>query len=106
MRKKKLDRPYRPGRFACERLDRVLHERARLGIAASLVTHPEGVSFAEIKRLCALTDGNLSRHIDVLRDAGLVEVWKGVENRRPLTICACHRKDVIGSSRTSKSFNR
>ena len=75
------------GRFAYEGLERVLHEKARLGIMTSLVTRPEGRLFSELKRLCALTDGNLSRHLDVLREAGLVEVWKGFENRRPQTLC-------------------
>lgn len=75
------------GRFAYQGLDRVLHEKARLGIMTSLVTRPEGLLFSELKRLCALTDGNLSRHLDVLREAGLVEVWKGFENRRPQTLC-------------------
>lgn len=76
-----------PGRFSYEGLERVLHEKARLGIMTSLVTRPEGLLFADLKRLCALTDGNLSRHLDVLREAGLVEVWKGFENRRPQTLC-------------------
>lgn len=76
-----------PGRFAYEGLDRVLHEKARLGIMTSLVTRPEGLRFSDLKRLCALTDGNLSRHLEVLREAGLVEVWKGFENRRPQTLC-------------------
>ena len=76
-----------PGRYAYDGLDRVLHEKARLGIMTSLVTRPEGAVFNELKRLCALTDGNLSRHLDVLREAGLVEVWKGFENRRPQTLC-------------------
>jgi DNA-binding transcriptional ArsR family regulator len=76
-----------PGRFAYEGLERVLHEKARLGIMTSLVTRPEGLLFSDLKRLCALTDGNLSRHLDVLREAGLVEVWKGFENRRPQTLC-------------------
>jgi DNA-binding MarR family transcriptional regulator len=85
-RKKKTDaRPH--GRFAYEGLERVLHEKARLGILTSLVTQPEGLLFADLKRLCALTDGNLSRHLDVLREAGLVEVWKGFENKRPQTLC-------------------
>ena len=75
------------GRFAYEGLDRVLHEKARLGIMTSLDTRPEGALFTELKRLCSLTDGNLSRHLDVLREAGLVEVWKGFENRRPQTLC-------------------
>ena len=75
-----------PRRFAYEGLDRVLHEKARLGIMTSLVTRPEGVLFTERKRLCALTDGNLSRHIDVLQQAGLVEAFRGTEGGRPQTL--------------------
>ena len=87
MKKKKIERADLSGRFAYEGLERVLHEKARLGIMTSLATRPEGLLFTELKRLCALTDGNLSRHLDVLREAGLVEVWKGFENRRPQTLC-------------------
>ncbi len=74
------------GRFAYGGLDRVLHEKARLGILASLVAHPNGLRFGELRALCALTDGNLSRHLDVLHEASLVEIWKGVERRRPQTL--------------------
>jgi DNA-binding MarR family transcriptional regulator len=87
MKKKKTDRTDPSGRFAYEGLDRVLHEKARLGIMTSLVGRPEGLIFADLKRLCALTDGNLSRHLDVLREAGLVEIWKGFEHRRPQRLC-------------------
>lgn len=76
------------GRFAYEGLDRVLHEKARLGILTALVTHSEGVSFSELTRLCDLTDGNLSRHLDVLAEANLVKITKGFEGRRPHTTCA------------------
>ena len=86
MKKKATDNE-QVGRFAYDGLERVLHEKARLGIMTSLVTRPEGLLFSDVKRLCALTDGNLSRHLDVLREAGLVEVWKGFENRRPQTLC-------------------
>jgi DNA-binding transcriptional ArsR family regulator len=79
--------PQDSGRFAYERLDRAMHEKARLGILTSLVSRPEGLLFGELKHLCDLTDGNLSRHLDVLRDAGLIEIWKGFEGRRPQTIC-------------------
>ena len=75
------------GRYAYDGLDRVIHEKARLGILTSLLTHAGGLLFTDLKSLCALTDGNLSRHLDVLREAGLVEVWKGFENRRPQTLC-------------------
>ncbi len=86
-KRKKHHETDQPGRFSYEGLERVLHEKARLGIMTSLVTRPEGLLFSDLKRLCALTDGNLSRHLDVLREAGLVEVWKGFENRRPQTLC-------------------
>lgn len=75
------------GRFAYTGLDRILHEKARLGILTSLITHPEGLLFGDLKSLCALTDGNLSRHLQVLHDAGLIELWKGYESRRPQTLC-------------------
>lgn len=80
--------PEDAGRFAYEGLDRVLHEKARLGILTALVTRPDGLSFSDLARLCDLTDGNLSRHLDVLADAGLVKITKGFEGRRPLTTCA------------------
>ena len=76
-----------PAPFAYEGLDRVIHERARLGVLTSLAGHPKGLAFADLKRLCALTDGNLSRHLTVLQEAGLVEVTKGFERNRPQTLC-------------------
>src|SRR5215208_21758 len=87
MSKRKPATPTGPGRYSYDGLDRVLHEKARLGIMTSLVTRPEGLLFSELKHLCSLTDGNLSRHLEVLREAGLVEVWKGFEHRRPQTLC-------------------
>lgn len=79
------------GRFAYEGLDRLLHERARLGILTTLASQPEGVLFSDLKELCALTDGNLSRHLQVLHEAGVVEIWKRFENRRPQTLCRMSR---------------
>jgi len=75
------------GRFAYEGLDRVIHERARLSVLTSLLTHPKGLTFADLKELCALTDGNLSRHLQVLEKAKLVAISKGLEHNRPLTVC-------------------
>lgn len=79
--------PDATGRFAYDGLDRVLHEKARLGILTSLLSHPEGLLFGDIKRMCALTDGNLSRHLQVLYKEGLIEMYKGFEKRRPQTLC-------------------
>ena len=62
--------------FAYEGLDRVIHEKARLGILTSLIAHPRGLAFADLKQLCGLTDGNLSRHLQVLQESALVEVDK------------------------------
>jgi DNA-binding MarR family transcriptional regulator len=75
------------GRFAYDGLDRVIHEKARLGILTSLLTHPSGLLFNDLKNLCSLTDGNLSRHLQILQDAGMVEVWKGHKGKRPQTLC-------------------
>lgn len=77
----------REGRFAYEGLDRVIHERARLSVLTSLMTNPKGLTFGDLKELCALTDGNLSRHLRVLEGAKLVEIVKGHDRNRPLTIC-------------------
>jgi len=74
-------------RFAYEGLDRVLHEHARLSILASLIASPRGLSFNDLKQLCALTDGNLSRHLRVLERAKVVEIVKGHEGNRPQTVC-------------------
>jgi DNA-binding MarR family transcriptional regulator len=75
------------GRFAYEGLDRVIHERARLSIVTSLATNPKGLTFNDLKRLCTLTDGNLSRHLSVLEKGKVVEIVKGHDRNRPQTIC-------------------
>ncbi|MGB7191666.1 MAG: transcriptional regulator [Acidobacteriaceae bacterium] len=75
------------GRFAYQGLDRLIHERARLSLLTSLITHPKGLTFNELKRLCSLTDGNLSRHLSVLEKDGMVEIDKGYNHNRPQTVC-------------------
>ena len=75
------------GRFAYEGLDRVIHERARLSIVTSLATNPKGLTFNDLKRLCTLTDGNLSRHLSVLEKGKVVEIVKGHDRNRPQTLC-------------------
>jgi DNA-binding transcriptional ArsR family regulator len=75
------------GRFAYAGLDRVIHEKARLSVLTSLVAHPKGLLFGDLKQLCGLTDGNLSRHLQVLHEARLVTITKRFEHNRPQTIC-------------------
>jgi len=74
-------------RFSYDGLNRVIHEKARLGILTSLITHKNGLSFGDLKRLCDLTDGNLSRHIKVLSEAEFVSVTKSFQDNRPHTHC-------------------
>src|ERR1019366_1696723 len=62
------------GRFAYDGLDRVIHEKARLSVLTSLVAHPKGLIFGDLRQMCGLTDGNLSRHLQVLQEAGLVAI--------------------------------
>jgi DNA-binding HxlR family transcriptional regulator len=83
----KTKAPPSDGRFAYEGLDRVIHERARLSVLTSLVTNPKGLAFADLKQLCALTDGNLSRHLRVLEKGKMVELVKKHDRNRPQTIC-------------------
>jgi len=89
MTEKSADKPLEKaeGRFAYEGIDRVIHEKARLSIVASLASHPDGLLFNDLKDLCALTDGNLSRHLTVLQEAGVVDVKKSFAGNRPQTTC-------------------
>jgi DNA-binding MarR family transcriptional regulator len=75
------------GRFAYEGLDRVIHERARLSVLTSLISNPKGLTFVDLKQLCALTDGNLSRHLSVLEKEKIVQIVKGHDHNRPQTVC-------------------
>ncbi len=75
------------GRFAYQGLDRVIHEHARLSVLTSLLAHSKGLTFGDLKQLCSLSDGNLSRHLQVLQEAGLVDISKGFDNKRPQTVC-------------------
>lgn len=75
------------GRYAYDGLDRILHEKARLGLLTCLASHPEGLLFNDLKELCNLTDGNLSRHLQVLQQNQVVEIYKSFEQKRPQTLC-------------------
>ena len=74
------------GRFAYEGLARILHERSRLSIMTCLMTQPRGLLFNQLKKQCAMTDGNLNRHLDALYKAGYLEVWKKQESIKSQTL--------------------
>jgi DNA-binding MarR family transcriptional regulator len=65
-------------------LDRIIHERLRLAIVSALSVNPT-LTFAELKKLLATTDGNLSVHSRKLEDAGYIAVEKKFEGRVPRT---------------------
>ncbi|MDH3289671.1 MAG: transcriptional regulator [Gemmatimonadota bacterium] len=72
------------GSLVSETLDRLIHERIRLGIVSALAAG-EGMSFADLKQVLKTSDGNLSVHARKLEDAGYVRVLKGFEDRKPKT---------------------
>jgi len=67
-------------------LDRVFHERGRLAICSTLVAHPDGVSFTQLQEACALTDGNLNRHLHALAEEAIVQTQRKTGSGRPQTI--------------------
>ena len=83
-------------RYAYDGLDRVIHERARLSVMTSLVTHPKGLTFGDLKTFCALTDGNLNRHLQVLVESRMVVISKVSDQNRRQT---CIRITALGRNR-------
>jgi DNA-binding MarR family transcriptional regulator len=65
-------------------LDRLIHERIRLGIISALAANTS-LSFNDLKRLLKTTDGNLSVHARKLEDAGYIACSKSFEGRMPKT---------------------
>lgn len=65
-------------------LDRVIHERMRLGIISALAAN-EKLSFSDLKNLLNTTDGNVSVHARKLEDAGYITTKKSFAGRTPLT---------------------
>jgi DNA-binding transcriptional ArsR family regulator len=73
------------------RLDRVIHEPARLGIM--MVLHGAGeADFLYLQRECGLTQGNLSSHLARLEEAAYVEIEKKFKGKFPMTVCRLSEK--------------
>lgn len=69
-------------------LERLYHEPVRLGLMSLLSADSEGVSFNDLKKELQLTDGNLSRHLKTLEDAGAVRIDKTFVGAKPrTTVC-------------------
>jgi len=65
-------------------LDRVIHEKGRLGIMSLLAATPQ-LSFTEIRDSLKMTDGNITAHVRTLQEAGYIAVTKAFQGGRPLT---------------------
>jgi DNA-binding transcriptional ArsR family regulator len=82
------DRVTQPGRgqaTAAAELDRLIHERMRLGIVSALAAN-ESLSFNDLKKLLVTTDGNLSVHARKLEEAKYIVCEKYFEGRLPKTV--------------------
>ena len=77
-------RPHPDGRGTAPKLDRIIHERVRLGIVSALAVD-EPLTFNELKSLLKTTDGNLSAHARKLEQARYLECNKSFEGRIPKT---------------------
>lgn len=66
-------------------LKKIFHEPSRLAIMSALCRSIEPLTFSQLKEDCELTDGNLSSHLKMLEDAGIVELKKSVMNSKPRT---------------------
>jgi predicted ArsR family transcriptional regulator len=72
--------------FAYEGLERLFHERGRLAVCTCLIANPDGLSFKALQDACALTDGNLNRHLHALSETGIVTLERLRGSGRPTTI--------------------
>ena len=85
-------------RSAATNLDRLIHERMRLGIVSALAAN-ESLTFNDLKSLMNTTDGNLSVHARKLEDGGYIACTKSFEGRLPKTeykITAAGRRALEG----------
>jgi len=76
----------KPAPFAYEGLERLFHERGRLAVCTCLIANPDGMSFKALQDACALTDGNLNRHLHALAETGIVDLVRVRGMGRPTTI--------------------
>jgi len=79
------EQPDQPGpEHPTNGLDETVHQRHRLGIL-TITAEAQRAEFGYLREALGLTPGNLSKHLTVLEQAGLVEVEKGYAGRRPRT---------------------
>jgi predicted ArsR family transcriptional regulator len=72
--------------YAYTGLERIFHERGRLAVCTCLVANAHGMRFTELQDACALTDGNLNRHLHALAEVGIVTMERVRGRGRPTTL--------------------
>jgi DNA-binding HxlR family transcriptional regulator len=87
---------------ALPELDRLIHERIRLGIVSALATN-DSLSFNDLKRILKTTDGNLSVHARKLEDAQYISCSKYFEGRVPRTQ---YRLNAVGRRALSQYLDQ
>ena len=81
-----------PQKRPVDTLERLFHEPNRLSIVSALVGSIDGLTFQALKQACGLTDGNLSRHLQTLENAGIIDIKKTFVGKRPQTTAAISKK--------------
>lgn len=96
-----------PGRgdHPARHLDDVVHQRVRLGILSVLV-EVERAEFTYLRQVLELSDGNLGRHLQVLVDAGYVELHKDTTAKRPRTWAALTDDGRLAFAREVEALER
>jgi DNA-binding HxlR family transcriptional regulator len=84
LRKERPHKAAPAAQVAAQELDRLIHERLRLGIVSALAAN-DSLTFNELKRLLKTTDGNLSVHARKLEDASYIACSKSFDGRVPKT---------------------
>ena len=88
--------------MSLQELDRLIHERIRLGAVSALAVN-ESLTFHELKNILKTTDGNLSVHARKLEEAGYIDCAKYFEGRQPKT---CFRLTPRGRDALKRYLDR
>lgn len=83
-----------PAESDANSLERLFHEPNRMAILSALCAAGNPLSFTELKTLSGLTDGNLSRHLKALEDAGVIRISKTFVGVKPRTTVALTEKGL------------
>lgn len=75
----------KPDKNLFQALEKIFHEPNRLAILSALCAADQGLTFSELKAICSLTDGNLNRHLNVLKESQVVRVTKEFVADKPRT---------------------